>query len=958
MAGIDYSNLDPKTVKLLTDIEKRSPENLKLQAINDIASMTQEIIGLMDDDKKTSTKTVADLGALLMDIRESLTTLSDKKDPETPDYAKPVVEAVSKLEKALTGALSSVDVKPVFKPNISVNAPQVNAPEVDLTGVEKVIKNDLSKAFTQAIKLIPKVDIPKTDFQPLLDAWEGIAAQLASIDTATRMKPLPGSMKVTNPDGSVIGSNVTLQVSDIEIGAVEIKDSATDTRATVGANGLYTEVRASALPTGAATSTKQDTGNTSLASLDTKLPAQGQALAAASTPVVLPAAQITTLTPPAAITNYANETGGNLAAIKTDVDKIPSQGQALSAASMPVVLPATQITTLTPPAAITGFATSTKQSDGSQKSQIVDGAGNVIGATSNALDINIKSGNPTSITANAGTNLNTSALALDATLTGGAQKAIARGAAKGTTVAGDITSNPIDANTQALHVDGSKVTQPVSGTFWQSTQPVSGPLTDTQLRATAVDIRINSSGNIAATGAQTTAQNETVFDRLKTSAAVSAWDSTLTVGSQIIAIRGDQANGLDVDVTRVGGNVTVVQPTGTNLHIVLDANSGVDIGKLTANQSVNVNQVGGTNVVTGGVAGMQAVGGNVANAVTATANPVPVGGVFTTTPATLTTGQTATSQFTAAQNLKNDLTTIAGTAPTTVGKLDVKGADGDVFVRQATAANLNATAAQGGTWTVQPGNTANTTPWLVTGDVDHDAVNTLKNVQIAGHASQPDTLPTKVSAAGDRVRAWMDLRGRQIVAKQKLITYRAVYRLAVNNAISSLTTTLTANTDKELATIYHAVGATKEVQLRKVVVYLSQSTVASDLNIELREISATTAPATGNPAITPRALNSADAAAEATCLALPTTAGSEAAVNSPIASQELHLGAASTGATATPLASPTAIVLWDSSQVDNDVKNPTMKAATAIGYGVWIRATGVSDVVRAVVEITFTEETP
>lgn len=90
-----------------------------------------------------------------------------------------------------------------------------------------------------------------------------------------------------------------------------------------------------------------------------KIPAQGQALSAASTPVVLPATQITTLTPPAAITNFANETGGNLAAIKADADKIPSQGQALSAASMPVVLPATQITTLTPPAAITNFANET-----------------------------------------------------------------------------------------------------------------------------------------------------------------------------------------------------------------------------------------------------------------------------------------------------------------------------------------------------------------------------------------------------------------------------------------------------------------------------------------------------------------------------------------------------------------------------------------------------------------------
>ena len=40
----------------------------------------------------------------------------------------------------------------------------------------------------------------------------------------------------------------------------------------------------------------------------------------------------------------------------------------------------------------------------------------------------------------------------------------------------------------ALKVDGSAVTQPVSGTFWQATQPVSGPLTDAQLRASAVSV--------------------------------------------------------------------------------------------------------------------------------------------------------------------------------------------------------------------------------------------------------------------------------------------------------------------------------------------------------------------------------------------------------------------------------------------------------------------------------------
>jgi hypothetical protein len=113
--------------------------------------------------------------------------------------------------------------------------------------------------------------------------------------------------------------------------------------------------------TGAATAARQDTGNTSLAAINTKTPALGQALAAASVPVVLTAAQITTLTPLSAVTvsgsvtanagtnlntsALALESGGNLASLNT---KLPAQGQALAAASLPVVLTAIQQAALTP----------------------------------------------------------------------------------------------------------------------------------------------------------------------------------------------------------------------------------------------------------------------------------------------------------------------------------------------------------------------------------------------------------------------------------------------------------------------------------------------------------------------------------------------------------------------------------------------------------------------------------
>lgn len=68
------------------------------------------------------------------------------------------------------------------------------------------------------------------------------------------------------------------------------------------------------LPTGASSSSLQTSGNTSLASIDGKLPTLGQALSAASVPVVLPAAQLTALTPPATVT--ANL--GTIAGIATE----------------------------------------------------------------------------------------------------------------------------------------------------------------------------------------------------------------------------------------------------------------------------------------------------------------------------------------------------------------------------------------------------------------------------------------------------------------------------------------------------------------------------------------------------------------------------------------------------------------------------------------------------------------
>ena len=98
-----------------------------------------------------------------------------------------------------------------------------------------------------------------------------------------------------------------------------------------------------------------------LAAINAKLPQLGQSTTDAAIPVILPTAQVTALTPPTTIgignTPTVNiGTGGtlalesgNLASINA---KLPQLGQALSASSVPVVLPVSQVTALTPPTTI------------------------------------------------------------------------------------------------------------------------------------------------------------------------------------------------------------------------------------------------------------------------------------------------------------------------------------------------------------------------------------------------------------------------------------------------------------------------------------------------------------------------------------------------------------------------------------------------------------------------------
>lgn len=228
-----------------------------------------------------------------------------------------------------------------------------------------------------------------------------------------------------------------------------------------------------------------------------------------------------------------------------------------------------------------------------------------------------------SVNANAGTNLNTSALALSATQTDRTQKTqITDGTRDGTVKAASTAA--VAADTAVVVAISPNNTVPSNVSQFGGTNVSTGTGTG---GAGIPRVTISSDSSLAANQSVNVAQINAV---------------TPLMG--------------------VGASGTGAQRTASLIHDGTTV-AGVIVG--TTALKTDMSSIAGTATVTGGVAGVQAVGGNVANAGAATANPVPVGGIFTTVPATLSTGQTATMQFTAAQNLKHDITTIAGTAPST-----------------------------------------------------------------------------------------------------------------------------------------------------------------------------------------------------------------------------------------------------------------------------------------------------
>lgn len=305
-----------------------------------------------------------------------------------------------------------------------------------------------------------------------------------------------------------------------------------------------------------------------------------------------------------------------------------SLGQALAAASLPVVLTASQLTTLTPPSN-TGYAldSSLTTIDTDLKSNITLHAGsNTIGQV-NILD---SSGNNIDSIA-----INASRSVLVALPNSGGSGSIS-------SLNGTYTTSTSIPGTVVFAISGT----------WSATLTFQGDINGTWVAINVTDI---STGNIVTT--------------------------TTSNGNFIASGPYDQF--------RI---IATAYSSGT--ASIKYINSASDSHNISLDQPIPV----GTNNI--GIVDIADTGGN-----------------------KITTNSTTfTSKFALDTNLLGTL----GTAFSTAGKVDVKGADGDVFVRQATASNLNATVVGTGTFAVQATLAAETTkvigtvnqgtsPWIVAG---------------------------------------------------------------------------------------------------------------------------------------------------------------------------------------------------------------------------------------------------
>jgi hypothetical protein len=287
-----------------------------------------------------------------------------------------------------------------------------------------------------------------------------------------------------------------------------------------------------------------------------------------------------------------------------------------------VVLTAAQLSTLTPPAAITGFATSAIQTDGTQKSQIVDSGGEAVTVTGGKLDVN------------ATVELDPSGLATEA-------KQDAE-----ITLLTTIESNQLPDG-HNVTVDNASLA--VTGTFWQATQPVSGTVT----------------ANLGTlNGAATTAKQDTIIGHLD---GVESLLTDIEADTDTLAVTGGGAESGALRVTVANDSTGVLSVDDNGASLTVDNAGLTELAAAINSDKVDVN-IASSGIALGGTSAADD-----ADFTAGTTPGTPAMGVYESTPTTVTDGDLGTVGITAGRRLKTSSTIDAALPAGTnnIGDVDV-----------------------------------------------------------------------------------------------------------------------------------------------------------------------------------------------------------------------------------------------------------------------------------------------
>jgi hypothetical protein len=181
-------------------------------------------------------------------------------------------------------------------------------------------------------------------------------------------------------------------------------------------------------------------------------------------------------------------------------------------------------------------------------------------------------------------------------------------------------------------------------------------------------------------------------------------------------------------------------------------------------------------------------------------------------------------------------------------------------------------------------------------------------------------------------------------------TYHAGGRLAAGTGLSFA---FSSTTSKQVLTIYHTAGSTKLVRLLKAWFTIISASAATQIVVELVSLTSATTPATGNPAITPISFVQGDPAAEATVLALPTTAGTEVTTTTGIGTTAIDFTGASASTDVRDDGIPAVLYKYDPLA---PTKQPTMRAGNAEGWAIRMFPNNTTPTLVFTCGFEFTEE--